>query len=466
MLKDFKPVEVSLATPKKPQVWIVASGGFSNARQAVFEQKTPIAFDRDDYWAAVYAGSTGSSPRAIVIDRVEVGKTATEIVVYKPILGPETKDMHPYWFFIPLGRLPSGPYTVKVSLANGGSTVATFDAQLRGATKEEVATRNNANGALSSGASLHYEQTMIAQREYGAALQLQLQRLASFVDANQKLVKEPALLSEDVAQLGAAVDSNQNVYGPLRAGRHPLAPPDPGYKLDLIVPRSELDNTTATWKPSQIKLSDIWMCDGTDAGWFASSTYRNIPELNGALTAKDPTPIQLKIRKIWKALEEKSKVPRTSLPWVNAKGKINDAIDAAYQVFVEDIPPTKSFTADDEVWAVFVAKRSFLIRDVYTRTYGDEFDKSKRTEFLVRASAYIGKADSVADDACAPVTLALIPLGKNEPNGVGIYTSLLSICCRDLKQSPPSLFDAKPPKSILADLWNYMGQGAGFTISK
>ena len=112
---------------------------------------------------------------------------------------------------------------------------------------------------------------------------------------------------------------------------------------------------------------------------------------------------------------------------------INEAIDAAYKVLVDDEPRQMTFASDDDMWGVFVAERSFLIRSVSYREYHEWKSPRKRKEFMVNCSAYIGEADGLAEEECAPVTLAVIPLGKpGDATSVGLSFACQTICCRQI----------------------------------
>jgi hypothetical protein len=137
--------------------------------------------------------------------------------------------MHPYWYFVPLGRLSDGPYSVSLRLANDESLITSTTADLRAATKEEIEARSQENHDLQMSSNKHFERKKQNEQEHGAALQLRLERLAEFVHTAEVAEEDRQILARDVERLGEAVDWNQDIYRSYRYHKNPLAPPTPGY---------------------------------------------------------------------------------------------------------------------------------------------------------------------------------------------------------------------------------------------
>ena len=460
--KNFEPIQVYFDTPKQPQVSIVAGGSIYGAKQAYYERKPPVAFDYEQYWAVVYAGVTHT-----LLDRITIGRTATDILLNQPKDFRESREMYPYWFIIPLGKLPAGSYTANVRIANSNNTIATVTSNLRPAIKKEIDDRNRENAEFMAGSERHFENKKMVERANGSALQVSLERLAEFVHAADISTDDRELLSRDVAQLGEAVDWNKGIYETPRHPRYVLAPPTPGKKPEkrVFLP-GELEAGSPEWEPSDIKLSDVWLCDGTDAQWYAANTYRKLPEFDSALSVDKPSAVQDKIRQIWKTLKDRSHQRNSGMPSLPAKGTINEVIDAAFETIVYGAAPLRDFKPDDQIWAVFTAKQSFLIREIKTRSYTDKFSGATRTEFLVYVSAYIAEADGVKEDATAPATFALIPLGKCESDTVGVMFNCMSICGRESGSGEPKLLDAQPSDFLMNEYRSYLSPPTGFRVSK
>ena len=71
-------------------------------------------------WAGAYFGSTGSSPPQFLIDSVKVQPTGiVEIQYHKAPPGISTRDLRPYMAWIPLGKLSTGNYTLRLLEAAG-----------------------------------------------------------------------------------------------------------------------------------------------------------------------------------------------------------------------------------------------------------------------------------------------------------------------------------------------------------
>src|SRR5690606_3021544 len=145
-----------------------------------------------------------------------------------------------------------------------------------------------------------------------------------------------------------------------------------------------------------IPLREVWICDGTDAHWYVDQVYRDVAEFNGAFDEPEPTATQEKIRAIWAALEGKlqssKRLRDADVRSFPTAGTIHESHDAAYEVYVDGNEPTREFKRDDEMWVVFVAERSFLIRQIATHAYRHRHNKKRRREFMITASASIAEA--------------------------------------------------------------------------
>lgn len=467
--KDFKPMDVALDTPARPEAFIVAGGGVYGAQRSAYERSEPVAYSGESYWALVYAGS-GPSSAPYVIDRVNIGEKETQITLYRPPIYAATCDIYPYWYLVPLGRLPDGPYSVKVQLANSGETQSSATATLRRATEKEQQARNDYWENEQVGGNKHYAKLKHLEELHAAGLQLRLERLAEFVHGLEVSESDREVLTADVEELGKAVDWDRNIYRSPNQQRRPLGAPTPGETVEIDFNDKRWDSNKATWGVSDIKLADIWMSDGSDAGWYASKTYRKVPEFAGALTADKPTPVQQKIREICKAIEQNHKPPShqefqvRSFP---AAGTLESVLDEAHRVFVEGKPRPTEFSPDDDMWVVYIASGSFLIRQVDVRDFGDKISRTKHRGFRIYTSAYIAGADGVAEENLAPVTLALIPLGKpGDVDSVGVGFSCRSVCCRDVGDEADQLLDVKLPDLWFSGICGRQDSGAGFQVKR
>lgn len=465
--KEFQEVTAGLETPKEPTVFIVTAGGISNAQRAVYDRKPPVTYPGEIVWAAVYAGSSHSEPRAYLLDRVTITPSNTEVILHKPRPGGATADHYPYWFFIPLGPIPAGKYTVNVRLIDNNSLLATTTADLRAATEEELAARNAELENLQRAATEHGEKRRQLELEHGAALQLHLERLAEFVHTANVSDQLRDLLRHDVERLGEAVDWSQDIYGTRRYNKQPLAPPTPGQSPDDNGLPAAFDMNRPAWSPSEIALRDIWLCDITDADWFADKTYRDVPEFADAFTTTEPTELQQKIRAICEAIAAKGGPKHGAELFSHAAaGTLHDALQTAYAVQVDNQPPPRDFAKGDEMWAVLVARRSFLIRKIDSRFIVDSFNNTKRREFRISASAYIAPADGAANDATSPVTFAIVPLGKQDDvDSVGIHLVCDSISCRGLRGDAPHLLETNLPDPRIHNFSRFLASPTGFRIT-
>lgn len=464
--KDFKRVDVSLPTPQTPTIAIVAANGIYNAQKALYDGTGPISYRQSPNWAAIYAGSASSPAAEFFIEHIDIEKKSAEILVYRPPTSRDTYDRHPYWVFVPLGCLPDGEYTIKVFDSSEEKPIASTTAILRQATVNEESLLRKKAESEQVAINQHFKQKKKQAWEEGAELQLRLERLAEFVHAADLSDAAHALLAEDVVELGEQIFWDKG-FGQNRYQGRPLVAPTPGNSPTLRLPLSPMfSGTHGPWEPSDIALKDIWLCDGTDANWFAERTYRNIPKFQNALVADDPTPVQVQIKQIWQAIESKINDPKHERfrPFI-AGGTIEDALDTAHEILVEGQQPRKKFSADEPLWVVMIAERSFLIRGVDTRHYRDKYSGIERTEFRVIASGYISKADNLAADQRSPVTFGLIPLGKLPAgHSVGVSFTCPSLCSRSADSIEPQLLYVKPEVLLLSKYYWYLSHPTGFNI--
>jgi hypothetical protein len=464
--KDFNRVDVNLPTPKTPQATIVAARGAYNAQKAIYDGTAPISYRHSPYWVAIYAGSASSSPAEFVVDRITIDKKSADIFLYRSPKFYGTRDIYPYWYLVPLGHLPDGEYTVNVFESSQKELLASTTDLLRKATTNEESLMNKNAEREYAARSQHSKNNKKQEWEKGGELQLRLERLAEFVHAADLSEPTRDLLTQDIAELGTLVFWDKGFHQNRYQGR-PLVAPTPGNSPTLRPPLpSMFSGVHGPWKPSNIALKDIWLCDGTDANWFAERTYRIIPEFQNALVADDPTPVQVQIKQIWQAIQSKIADPKHKrLHSFIADGTIEDALGTAHKVLVEGQQPVKKFSADTPLWAVMIAERSFLIRGVDTSYHRDKHSGIERTEFRVNASGYISKADNLTADQRSPVTFGLIPLGKLSAGySVGVVFSCPSICCRGADSVEPHLLDAKPEELMLSKYHWYLSQSTGFNI--
>jgi hypothetical protein len=459
--KGYEWVDASLDTPPGPEAFVVAAAGPENAQRSMYERREPVAHQSDEFWAIVYAGPSRSSPAAFVLDRVEVDHQSVKVSLHRPVASWGTMDSRPYWFFIPLGRLPEGRFLVDVRDADRGEKVCSTTVTLRYATENEEAKQNAEGERQQIEGNRYYERKRQAESHVGGDLQVRLERLAEYLADANVTSADRALLLDDVKKLGASVDWLQNVYKVPNHDRRRLAEAEDGVSPDLAAIDLTWDYHKEPWRPANISLKNVWLCDGTDADWFVNKHYRRVPEFEGALAATDPTPVQQKIREIWKALEERAAERGVILSTLAVGGSINEALDATHQYLVDGVEPARTAAADKPIWVAFVARRSFLVRQVLTRYYEDKYSKTKRTEFMVLASAFLNEK---AEDA-APVTFGLIELGF-QPAGhsVGIPFSCRSICGRGIETQSMELVDAMPPQMLYSDFCGYLPYGTHIQI--
>jgi hypothetical protein len=88
--------------------WEVFTGGIP--------ADTPVSPDRPpksgDMWLVAYLGVTGSDPTAFRVHSVEVSGTEIRLTYKHP--GSVTQDLHPYFYWVPLGKLAPGTYKLQL----------------------------------------------------------------------------------------------------------------------------------------------------------------------------------------------------------------------------------------------------------------------------------------------------------------------------------------------------------------
>jgi len=282
--------------------------------------------------------------------------------------------------------------------------------------------------------------------------------LAEYVASADLSPADSERLSRDVFELGQAVDWRRSPDNEERGTPRRLAPPEPGQipKWPNFIPPWEAQRTP--WKPAKISLDKVWLCDAP-AQVSATEAYRRIPEFEGALTAANPTPAQRKIQKIIAVLETQASERSTQMKTLVVAGDIHEALDAAHRYYVEGIEPTRQASAGQDIWAVFVARRSFVVREFLTRYYEEQ--NWRRTEFMVLVSAYL----SDQREEAAPVTFGLIELGP-QPAGhsIGVSYNCRSACGSGLAALGNQLVETTLPEMLLSNYRNYVPNGSYIEI--
>jgi hypothetical protein len=67
----------------------------------------------DEYWLVAYLGTTGSTPPAYSVLSAERQGRTIRLSVEQTKPGPNTNDLHPYFVWVPLGKIPDGTYTLE-----------------------------------------------------------------------------------------------------------------------------------------------------------------------------------------------------------------------------------------------------------------------------------------------------------------------------------------------------------------
>lgn len=94
--------------------WVM-TGGRSADDATASDDKNKQA----NLWVAVYMGVSGSSPPAWALEGVTVATNTVSVRVVRRKGASETKDMHPYWYWVPLNRNETGLY--RLELTDAGS---------------------------------------------------------------------------------------------------------------------------------------------------------------------------------------------------------------------------------------------------------------------------------------------------------------------------------------------------------
>lgn len=69
---------------------------------------------RGSYWLVVYIGVGPSTPTWWTVESVTVKKGEVVLTYRTSKPQPATADLHPYYYWIPIGKLPPGSYEVKL----------------------------------------------------------------------------------------------------------------------------------------------------------------------------------------------------------------------------------------------------------------------------------------------------------------------------------------------------------------
>lgn len=68
---------------------------------------------RGNYWLVVFLGIRGSGPVHWLVDSVTVQGNVVRFNYHRQGIGAETCDIHQYFYWVPLGNLDSGSYTLE-----------------------------------------------------------------------------------------------------------------------------------------------------------------------------------------------------------------------------------------------------------------------------------------------------------------------------------------------------------------
>ena len=69
---------------------------------------------RGSHWLVVYLGTGPSNPTWWTIESVSIQKGTIDLTYRTSKPGPTTADLYPYFYWIPIGKLPAGAYDVKL----------------------------------------------------------------------------------------------------------------------------------------------------------------------------------------------------------------------------------------------------------------------------------------------------------------------------------------------------------------
>ncbi|MBX3426571.1 MAG: hypothetical protein KF688_12890 [Pirellulales bacterium] len=455
-------------------MFIVPAFSPEDARRAAFLNEPPVSFQNAPFYAAICAGLSQSAPPKFVVDRVTIDRKTATIVLSRPKTFSATRDIVPNWFFVPLGLLPAGEYSVEVRAEGQDMPLAVVNDRLRFATPEEEAKRNEQQQRETDLLARRFAAVKYDGQDYGAALYVRRQRLlerlsttsesASDSTITTKATEESVLLA-DLAALGRAVDWSRDIYASQRMPRQTLAPAEPVRSAREFLNPAEPER--GEWSIGTTSLADVWLCDGTDAPWYAAAHCRQIPAFDDALTAESPTEIQRLIRETWGCLVERFADPKSpTVHSVCAAGTPEDAIRMAHRSLHEGIKRPITLPADQPCWLALFTRRSFLPLAIWQREAFDRYSKTRSRQFLIEVSAYIRAADE-PPGASAPVTFALIPLGK--PGQAIVHVSAFprcrSVCGRADALDSTEVVEAVPSEQLLQEISSRLPNGGGFRVA-
>src|SRR5690606_16116719 len=85
----------------------IFAGSYSADTPATVNQSRPV---RGSHWMVVYLGAGHSSPVRWVVDSVNVSENKVTMTYHRQKALLATRDIMPYFYWIPLGRLAPGVY--------------------------------------------------------------------------------------------------------------------------------------------------------------------------------------------------------------------------------------------------------------------------------------------------------------------------------------------------------------------
>ena len=89
----------------------VISGGRSTDIVATLNKSNP---PRGNHWLFAYLGIGSSSGPPFIVDEVTVNGTTIRLAYHKPKLMAQTDDIHEYFYWVPLGKLEDGTYSLEL----------------------------------------------------------------------------------------------------------------------------------------------------------------------------------------------------------------------------------------------------------------------------------------------------------------------------------------------------------------
>ena len=95
--------------------WSVFIGPFSGSTAATVNTADPV---RGSHWLVAYLGTAGSEPSYWIVDKATINGRTIRLTYRIRDPGPETRDSHRYYYWVPLGTLK--PDTYKVELYDAG----------------------------------------------------------------------------------------------------------------------------------------------------------------------------------------------------------------------------------------------------------------------------------------------------------------------------------------------------------